>query len=184
MMIYAGQELGEQASEAEGFSGYDGRTTIFDYWSVPTLRRWMNAGKWDTELLNDNERQLRKKYANILRICNDQPAAARGSFFDLMYVNYENPTLNPHRQFVFLRHCDDDTLLIAVNFAAKPCKLDINIPQHAFDCLNIPQGSYRASELLSGISARKNFSSLHPFSTEIGANDAVIWKINTSKNKK
>ena len=29
MMIYMGQELGEQATDSEGFSGYDGRTTIF-----------------------------------------------------------------------------------------------------------------------------------------------------------
>ena len=33
-MIYAGQELGEKAEDAEGFSGHDGRTTIFDYWSI------------------------------------------------------------------------------------------------------------------------------------------------------
>lgn len=38
-MIYAGQELGEPAADAEGYSGHDGRTTIFDYWSIPTLRR-------------------------------------------------------------------------------------------------------------------------------------------------
>jgi glycosidase len=184
MMIYAGQELGEQATEAEGFSGYDGRTTIFDYWSVPTLRRWMNGGKWNTELLNDSERSLRKKYADILRICNDEPAAARGSFFDLMYVNYENPSLNPHRQYVFLRHFADDTLLIAVNFAPKPYTLNINIPQHAFDCLDIPQGTFRATELLSGTSERKHFSAKQPFSTEIEPHNAVIWKINTRAKKK
>ena len=40
MMIYFGQELGERAEDAEGFSGKDGRTTIFDYWSVTTVRQW------------------------------------------------------------------------------------------------------------------------------------------------
>ena len=38
----------------------------------------------------------------------------------LMYVNYENRTLNPHRQYTFLRSCDDETLLIAVNFDSNP----------------------------------------------------------------
>ena len=39
LMIYAGQELGERGMDAEGFSGKDGRTTIFDYWSPETLRK-------------------------------------------------------------------------------------------------------------------------------------------------
>lgn len=96
MMIYAGQELGEQALDAEGFSGYDGRTTIFDYWSIPTLRRWLNGGKCNDDLLTGNERWLRDKSRTILRMCNSEKAISSGRFFDLMYVNYDNPTLNPH----------------------------------------------------------------------------------------
>ena len=72
MMIYAGQELGEQATDSEGFSGYDGRTTIFDYWSIPTLRRWYNDGNPDGSLLTPRERWLRAKYASILRLCNTE----------------------------------------------------------------------------------------------------------------
>ena len=34
MMIYFGQEFGEPGMDSEGFSGRDGRTTIFDYWSI------------------------------------------------------------------------------------------------------------------------------------------------------
>ena len=47
MMIYFGQEFGELGMDSEGFSGRDGRTTIFDYWSVDTIRRWRNGGKFD-----------------------------------------------------------------------------------------------------------------------------------------
>ncbi|MDE6196666.1 MAG: alpha-amylase family protein, partial [Muribaculaceae bacterium] len=47
MMIYFGQELGEPGADAEGFSGHDGRTTIFDYWSVASVRRWLNRGTCD-----------------------------------------------------------------------------------------------------------------------------------------
>ena len=39
LMIYAGQEYGEPGMDKEGFSGNDGRTTIFDYWSIDTLVR-------------------------------------------------------------------------------------------------------------------------------------------------
>ena len=49
MMIYAGQELGERGMDTEGFSGLDGRTTIFDYWSVESLRNWYNHGKINSE---------------------------------------------------------------------------------------------------------------------------------------
>ena len=49
VMVYNGQELGERGMEAEGFSGLDGRTTIFDYWSVDTLRRWCNGGNFDVK---------------------------------------------------------------------------------------------------------------------------------------
>ncbi len=177
MMIYAGQELGEQALDAEGYSGYDGRTTIFDYWSVPTLRRWFNDGKCDNELLDGREIWLREKYIAILRLCNSEKAIARGRFFDLMYVNYDNPTLNPHRQYVFLRSCDDETLIVAVNFSSESCRLKINIPRHAFDVLSIPEGDCVATELLSKDMMRKNISSEKTFDTEIGPNDAVVWKI-------
>ena len=177
MMIYAGQELGEQATDAEGFSGHDGRTTIFDYWSIPTIRRWMNSGKWDSELLTSRERWLRDKYKTILNICNQEKAISRGRFFDLMYVNYENPTLNPHRQYVFLRSCDDETLLIAVNFDSIPCNLKINIPLHAFETLGIPQGDCVAIDLLSHDMMRKHLSYDMPFESEIGPYDATVWKI-------
>lgn len=177
MMIYAGQELGEQALDAEGYSGYDGRTTIFDYWSVPTLRRWFNDGKCNDELLDGREVWLRDKYSTILRLCNSEKAIARGRFFDLMYVNYHNPTLNPHRQYAFMRHCDGETLVIAVNFSADSCDLGINIPRHAFEMLGIAEGEAVATELITREQDTKQLSSTEPFRTMVPPYDAVVWKI-------
>jgi glycosidase len=177
MMIYAGQELGEQALDAEGFSGYDGRTTIFDYWSIPTIRRWYNGGKCDGAKLTGQEKWLRDKYRAILSLCNSEKAISRGRFFDLMYVNYDNPSLNPHRQFVFLRSCADETILVAANFGSESCNLKINIPHHAFDVLGLPEGDCVATELITKDMMRKSFSSDKTFDTEIGPHDAVVWKI-------
>ncbi len=177
MMIYMGQELGEPGNDAEGFSGYDGRTTIFDYWSLSTLRRWLNHGEPSTEHLTGRERWLREKYRTILNICNSEKAIAGGRFFDLMYVNYENPTLNPHRQYVFLRNFADETLVIAVNFSADSCDLRINIPRHAFDMLQIPQGKAMMTEILSGQRLEKDFTDDTPFETFVGPFDAVVWKV-------
>ena len=177
MMIYAGQELGELANDAEGYSGHDGRTTIFDYWSIPTVRRWMNDGKCDESLLTGREIWLRNRYRTILNMCINEKAISRGRFFDLMYVNYSNPTLNPHKQYVFMRSYDNETLVIAVNFAASSCDLQINIPQHAFETLNMPEGDCVATDLLTSDTMRKTLSSDKPFETFVGPFDAVVWKI-------
>ena len=66
MMIYFGQEFGELGMDSEGFSGRDGRTTIFDYWSVDTIRRWRNGGKFDGKMLTDNQKHLYGIYQRIL----------------------------------------------------------------------------------------------------------------------
>lgn len=176
-MIYMGQELGEAAKEAEGYSGYDGRTTIYDYWSLETLRRWLNSGAPSEANLTERQQWLRSKYAAILGICNREQAIANGRFFDLMYVNYENPTLNPHRQYVFMRSQEGVTLLIAVNFSSDSCDLAVNIPRHALEMLNIPEGQVMSRELLTGETDLKTLSSTEPFTTMIPPYDAVVWKI-------
>ncbi|MDE5689062.1 MAG: alpha-amylase, partial [Paramuribaculum sp.] len=177
MMIYMGQELGERALDAEGYSGHDGRTTIYDYWSMDTLRRWLDGGAPTADRLTDRERWLRTKYSVILGLCNSEPAIAHGRFYDLMYVNYENPTLNPHRQYVFMRNYADETIVIAVNFSPDSCDLAINLPRHAFEMLQIPQGKAMMTELLSGRKALKHIADGHPFDTFVEPWGAAIWKV-------
>lgn len=177
MMIYMGQELGEKAADAEGFSGLDGRTTIFDYWSVPTLRRWYNEGKPGISKLTKQEKSLRKLYSSILNICNTESAISSGMFFDLMYVNYNNGKFNPHRQFAYLRGDEKETIVIAVNFDNIDVDVEINIPDLALKMLNIPEGEIEATELLTGENAKKVLSSQIPFATKIPHNSAVMWKI-------
>ena len=52
MMVYCGQEFGEKGMDEEGFSGRDGRTTIFDYWTVDSISKWINGGKFDGKKLS------------------------------------------------------------------------------------------------------------------------------------
>src|SRR5690606_18414563 len=47
VMLYFGQEVGEPGQGESGFSGADGRTTIFDYWGVQEHVKWVNNGKYD-----------------------------------------------------------------------------------------------------------------------------------------
>lgn len=181
MMIYMGQELGEQALESEGFSGADGRTTIFDYWSLSTLRRWLADVGGQTSL-TAREQWLRRLYRTVLRACNDEAALREGAFFDLMYVNYDNPTVNPHRHYLFLRYQGREVIVAALNFGAEKAYLSINIPQHALDILGIQAAvNARATELLSGAAGVKTFSSKVPFETEVEPFGAVVWKLTTRR---
>lgn len=177
MMIYFGQELGEKASDAEGFSGRDGRTTIFDYWSVPSVRAWYNSGKCNTTKLSPEQKELRKLYRQVLTLCNKEKAIAQGAFFDLMYVNCDNPQFDPHRHYCYLRYVDNEIILVAVNFGCNASHISINIPPLALDMMNITAGEYNATELLGGAVATKHIHSTIPFTTEVKAHGAVMWKI-------
>lgn len=150
-LLYFGQEFGEMGMESEGFSGRNGRTSIFDYWSLYTLRRWRNEGNYNSPLLTKEEQELYARYARILNLCNEEPAISRGDFFDLMYANINGWRFNEHKQFAFLRKYKDDIVLVAVNFDAYPADIAINLPSHAFDYLQMPQlDSTPATELITG----------------------------------
>lgn len=183
-MIYAGQETGEKAEDAEGFSERDGRTTIFDYWSVPSLRRWLNNGKADGGQLSQVEKDLRAVYAHILRLLNSEKAISEGEFFDLMYVNFSNPSFSPHRNYAFLRRCGDEVILIAVNFSDEGRELEINIPPLALGMYGIRQGLKRGKELISEREADVTVSSETPFRTHIAPWGAVAWKFSASRNRR
>lgn len=177
MMIYFGQELGETGTDSEGYSGLDGRTTIFDYWSVATVRNWLNKGRCDGKLTPGQQR-LRDFYRHLLTLCNHEKAISSGRFFDLMYVNYDHPGFNPHRHYAYLRSSGDETILIVVNFDNTPADISVVIPRHAFNVLDIPEGvDPAATELLTGATESKTFISDAPFTLHADAHGAALWKI-------
>ena len=138
LMIYAGQEYGERGMDKEGFSGHDGRTTIFDYWSVDTLVRAA------TRKLTAEEKALKKIYNKVCQIAVTEKAAVDGACFDLMYVNG-----HLHRQYAFIRKAGSEMLLVVANFDEQPVKTDVTIPAHAFDFLKIKEKNATTIELLS-----------------------------------
>ena len=178
VMIYSGQELGERGMDAEGFSGRDGRTTIFDYWSVDTIRRWRNEGKFDGKMLTEEQKHLYAIYQKVLTLCNEEQAISNGVFFDLMYANENGWRFNEHKQYTFMRKYKNELLFIVVNFDNQPVNVAINVPSHAFDFLQIPQfDSYKAVDLLTD---KVEEISLLPYkATEIalGAYTGKILKI-------
>lgn len=151
VMIYFGQELGEPGMNKEGFSGCDGRTTIFDYWSPDSIRNWYNEGNFGTKLLTKEQKKLRKFYIQLLQICNNENTIARGKFYDLMYANYENLLFDSTKQYVFLRSINKEFILVVANFSDQKVNININIPSEAFDYMEIqPSKIKRALEMFSG----------------------------------
>ncbi len=174
-MVYQGQELGEDAKGKMGFSGDDGRTSIFDYCAIPTLQRWYNKGDCGLLKLNNKERKIRAFYNKILRMCNAEKSISEGAFFDLMYVNYQN--INPESQYLYLRHYGTETLLIAVNFDSTECSAKISVPQHAFNVMGIESGLCFMRELVSGKQKTVEFTPDSKFDLHIPPHYGVVWKI-------
>ena len=168
-MVYAGQEYGERGMDSEGFSGKDGRTTIFDYWTIPSLHRALVTNESTA-----SERKLSAIYDRILSIASTEKAVAEGQFFDLMYVNEHIA----QRQYAFLRKAGDEMLLVVANFANEAVSVRVNIPEHAFSFLGIPKSDITGKDMVRLSSFKANFKTDNFVDVEIGANDCKIIKFN------
>lgn len=148
-MIYFGEEVGEKGMDHEGFSGRDGRTTIFDWWSVASVRRLrkmissgayktLDAGKIAMAGLERGEAELFCRFAEAIRTAAADEAVRKGSTYDLCYCNMSSDGFDKNRHFAFLRDFEEHTLLIATNFSQYEAKMKLVIPEHAFDWMGIP----------------------------------------------
>ncbi len=136
ILTYFGQELNERGMDEEGYSGCDGRTTIFDYWQVPSIRQWIGDKRdFSGAELPPEAKELREKYRWLLNLAVKEKVFGRGQFFDLMYANDDR--LDPRRHYAFLRATDGEFALVVANFSDQPSELNIRIPGHAFGTLHI-----------------------------------------------
>ena len=170
LMVYAGQEFGERGMDKEGFSGVDGRTTIFDYWCVDSIRR----GYYDRRKLKADEKVLEQQYTQILRLANSEKAIREGQFYDLMYA--QDGGFDRQHIYAFLRRAEDATLLILVNFGEVQSDVNVTIPGHAVDFLNLPTGEVQATELLTGEKRRFTLNSDEAVAVSVPALGAAVLK--------
>lgn len=148
VMIYFGQEVGEPGAGAEGFSGEDGRTTIFDYWGVPQHQKWMNGGKFDGDSLSMEQKQLRSFYSDLLNLSSKNPALVNGEYADLTAFNIAagNFTDKVH---AFMRFAGDERLLILTSFNAEPLPVKVQVPKDIFTRAGLdPEANYIARDLI------------------------------------
>ena len=183
-MLYFGQELGERGMESEGFSGVDGKTTLFDYWSVSTVRRFRNGGRCDGAGLTEKENFLLSFYRRVLQMRESETAFREGKFFDLMYVNPPSTDFDAHRQYAFLRCADDALMLVAANFADAPASVRVLIPAHAFEYLHLPTLPHvQAEELLTDTALTLTLAPDARVPITIGPHSAAVLRIPLGKQK-
>ena len=180
-MIYTGQELGERGMDEEGFSGLDGRTSIFDYWSVASLRNWYNNGKVDLALLTDEQKELRSIYSKILNLCNNSKAIREGKFYDLMYVNPPGTFFNPDKQFAYMRFSDGELILIVANFDNQDLDIKVFLPANVFDYFEIDENTITdAKDLLSGQKYSHSVARDSHYSLSVKMHSATLIKFSVS----
>ncbi|MGB6222456.1 alpha-amylase family glycosyl hydrolase [Haloferula sp.] len=160
VMVYHGQEVGEPAEGSEGFSGDDGRSSIFDYWGMPEFQKWVNGGKYDGGRLSDEQKELRKWYQGLLGVIA-QPAFVNGEFYGLNHANKENPaygrvdgeSVSGHWLYSFLRYDagSGQTFLVVANFHPGETLSGVRVlmPYDALRWMGSPRGELEISERLA-----------------------------------
>ena len=164
-MLYAGEEYGERGMDREGFSGNDGRTTIFDYWSIDTLCRAAS------KKLTEEEEKIFSIHQKTLQLARKEKAVAEGLSFDLMYVNQ-----HLQRQYAFLRKADNELLLVVVNFEDQEAVIDVNVPAHAFDYMDMKEKNVIATDLLTKEKLAIRLKRDGSVRMAVPANSGRVWK--------
>ncbi|MDR1698474.1 MAG: alpha-amylase [Prevotellaceae bacterium] len=170
-MLYSGQELGERGMDAEGFSGLDGRTTIFDYWKLKTS---------SPNPLSTGERALKAFYRKVLKLCLQEDGIRNGGFYDLMYLNFNNPHFDTAGQYAFLRHTGKEILLVAANFDSEDKNVEINLGEEVFDYLKVKSAKTTAVDLLTGKTFELDFCPVKPVRLLLKACNGAVLKIQYS----
>jgi hypothetical protein len=110
---------------AEGFCGDNGRSSIFDYGSLPELAKWANGGRFDGGRLTGEQKQLREWYRKLIH-ATTAPAFTSGIFYGLNHANRDNPdfgrvgdeSASGHWLYAFLRRDKKrgQAFLVVANF--------------------------------------------------------------------
>jgi len=115
VMIYFGQEVGEDAQIEPGFAS-PSRTSIFDYIGVEAHQKWMNNGHFDGGQLSSGQRLLREYYMKLLSFARESKALT-GTFYDLHRHNVQHsPNYDGEKLYAFARWKEEEKILLISNF--------------------------------------------------------------------
>ena len=107
-----------------------------------------------------------------MNIARKEKAISGGLFYDLMYVNQQY-----HRQYMFLRKAKSSQLLVVANFDDLPATVDVFIPAHALQFLELREKEYSATDLLGGDTTKLTLKADQKVRVKVPANHALILKL-------
>ena len=170
--------------DLEGFSGMDGRSSIFDYWGLKSLQAWTNNGKFDGKMLSEEQKDLRKFYQKLLTVARDNKAINSGLMYDLEYAQGED--FNKHEQYAFVRKYEKQILLMVMNFDDRQVDVDVRIPKEAFEYLKQDEWEKASAVDLLTNTAYKSMplTSQQPIHLTLPAWKGVILEFKKSTPKK
>jgi glycosidase/predicted alpha/beta superfamily hydrolase len=177
-MIYFAQDVGEPGDGDAGF-GDPTRTTIFDYWGVPSHQRWMNGGKFDGGELSDEERSLRDFYQRVLTLSASNPAM-RGDYAEIHSANRAAHDGYDGRLFSFVRWKNDERLIIVSNFDSdRSYELHMTLPPEIVAEWGLEPGRYSLDEQLYGSNHNKLVvhEGTGTFGVSLGPLESVIYRV-------
>ncbi|EAQ55629.1 alpha-amylase family protein [Vibrio sp. MED222] len=170
-MIYFGQEVGEPGAENAGF-GQPSRTSIFDYIGVPQHQKWMNGGKFDGGQLNDDEKQLRLFYQQVMTFSLNH-SSMTGAYQDLHQSNQLSDSV-----YAFLRFDNQELVIAAANFSQrKTDHIQLKVTAEVIQKLGIADGSYTLQEHIEGVQQQTLYveNGVGYFSAEFPPLAAFAW---------
>ncbi|WP_158846644.1 alpha-amylase family glycosyl hydrolase [Algibacter sp. L1A34] len=147
VMIYFGQEVGEDASEEPGF-GAPTRTSIFDYIGVPAHQRWVNDKKFDGGQLTESEKGLRDFYKRLLNFTINS-SALMGDYADIHQYNREHTENYTDKLFSFVRYSDSEKVIVVSNFDSENrFDFHLKIPENIIKSWQLSDGEYELEDQL------------------------------------
>jgi glycosidase len=183
VLLLNGQEVGESGAGAEGFGGDDGRTTIYDYWSMPAFVGWVNGHAYDGAGLTASQQALRTYYADLLQLL--QAPEVRGN--RIWALRYLDGARSPEL-FSFARFASGggSLLVVVANFAVGRASAGrVRLPVELLDAAGLPAGDVRVSLELDdggtvseplGTFARASLSS-SGFPVEVANQSARVYRV-------
>jgi len=132
-MLYFGQEIGERGMDSEPFSGLNGRTSIFDWWTVESLQRLGKEIRGEKGL-SAHENQVLDTYKALLSLAKT-PVFAEGKTYDLCYCQ-DSERFHPDRHYAFLRSEGECCRLVVANFGER-AEITVRIPPEALSWLGV-----------------------------------------------
>lgn len=161
LMLYFGQEVGEPGAGVEGFGGDDNRTTIFDYWGVPSHQRWVNKGAFDGAMLNNREKELRTFYKKLMSVRTNSDAITNGEMMEL-------PLGAKKTAYAYIRYTATQRLLVVVNFdRAITLDQEIELPSKLLGAKDVDSAKELLSETIIDVKDGKINLQMLPVSARI-----------------